>query len=73
MGQSKTIWESSIPILPSERTELKKELEWMSLLIDKNIHESSLDSTLTEFFESMGDSRRKPASFTDINLPNSIK
>lgn len=73
MGHSKTMWENSIPTLPSERTELKKELDWICLLIDKDLHESSLDSTLTEFFDSMGESRRQPASFTDINLPNPIK
>ena len=73
MGHSKILWEDSIPTLPSERNFLRKELDWIDLLIDKNLHESSLDSTLTEFFDTMGDSRRKPASFTDINQPNSIK
>jgi len=72
MGQSKEIYEGSIPVLSSERTKLRQELEWSVFLTDKyhNKPEESLDLVITEFFDCMSNSGTTEASSMDINLPN---
>lgn len=72
MGQSKEIYENTLPVLSSQRTELRRELDW-SVFIKEKCHtnpDESLDSVITEFFDRMSNSGTTEASSMDINLPN---
>lgn len=72
MGQSKQIYEDTLPVLSSERTELKRELDWSVFITEKfnSSDNQSLDSVLTEFFDRMSNSGTTDASSMDINIPN---
>ena len=67
MGQSKEIYEGSIPVLSSERTKLRQELEWSVYLTDKyyNKPDKSLDSVITEFFDRMSNTGNTETSVTE--------
>jgi hypothetical protein len=58
MGQSKETYERTLPVLSSERTELRRELDWTVFMTEKynTSDNQSLDSVLTEFFDRMSDS-----------------
>ena len=60
MGQSKEIYETTLPVLSSQRTELRRELDWTVFMTEKynTSNNQSLDSVITE------------TSLKDINIPN---
>jgi hypothetical protein len=72
MGQSKEIYETTLPVLSSQRTELRRELDWTVFMTEKynTSNNQSLDSVITEFFDRMSNSGTTETSLKDINIPN---
>jgi hypothetical protein len=67
MGQSKEMYETTLPVLYSQRTELRRELDWSVFLTDKyhNKPEESLDLVITEFFDRMSNTGNTQTSVTE--------
>ena len=72
MVQSKEIYETTLPVLSSQRTELRRELDWTVFMTEKynTSNNQSLDSVITEFFDRMSNSGTTETSLKDINIPN---